>query len=162
MGRNDILQGVKKIKWNNVHRCPLSPLALFLISSFLGIWKSKADTRCLVKYYLWRFCRQSSPLIENYDFLISSIRIHRRPMQFEFSSLLSGYTEDPCNLSFCVHFRNKLLGMPGLLSGWASAFGSGHDTRVPGSSPASGFQHRACFSLCLCLCFSVCVSPMNK
>jgi len=35
--------------------------------------------------------------------------------------------------------RNKSLGAPGWLSHLASAFGSGHDPRVLGWSPASGF-----------------------
>ena len=50
------------------------------------------------------------------------------------------------------------VGMPGWLSGCASAFGSGCDPGVSGSSPASGSLHGACFSLCLCLCLSLCVS----
>ena len=40
----------------------------------------------------------------------------------------------------------------------ASAFGSGRDPRVQGSSPASGSLQGACFSVCLCLCPSLCVS----
>ena len=43
------------------------------------------------------------------------------------------------------------VGTPGWLSGWTSAFGPGHDPRVPGSNPASGSPWGACFSLCLCL-----------
>ena len=47
------------------------------------------------------------------------------------------------------------------LSGWSSAFGSGHDLRVLGLSPTSGSLRRACFSLSLCLCL-LSVSLMNK
>ena len=50
------------------------------------------------------------------------------------------------------------VGAPGGLSGRSSAFGSGRDPGVPGSSPTSGSLHGACFSLCLCLCLSLCVS----
>ena len=53
-------------------------------------------------------------------------------------------------------------GMPGWLRGWASAFGSGHDPGVLGSSPTWGSLHGACFSLCLCLCLSLSMSFMNK
>ena len=42
----------------------------------------------------------------------------------------------------------------GWLSGRASTFGSGHDRRVLGSSPASGSPQGASFSLCLSLCVS--------
>ena len=48
--------------------------------------------------------------------------------------------------------------MDGGLSSWASAFGSGCDPGVLGSSPPSGSLHGACFYLCLCLCLSPCVS----
>ena len=50
------------------------------------------------------------------------------------------------------------VGIPGWLSGWASAFGSGCDPGVRGLSPASGSLQGACFFLCLCLCLSLCVS----
>ena len=57
---------------------------------------------------------------------------------------------------FC--FWKFEIGAPGWLNGWVSAFGSGHDPWVLGSSPASGSPQGACFSLCLCLCLSLCVS----
>ena len=44
----------------------------------------------------------------------------------------------------------------GELSGWASAFGSGHDPGVVGLNPASGFPQGVCFSL------YVSASLMNK
>ena len=50
------------------------------------------------------------------------------------------------------------FGATGWLSGWASAFGSGHDPGVLGSSPASGSLQGTRFSLSLCLCLSLCVS----
>ena len=50
------------------------------------------------------------------------------------------------------------LGTPGWLSGWVSAFSSGRDPGVLGSSPTSGSLQGTCFSLCLCLCFFLCVS----
>ena len=59
-------------------------------------------------------------------------------------------------------------GIPGWLSGLATAFGPGRDLGVPGWSPTSGSLRGACFSLCLCLCLSlslsliVCVSLMNE
>ena len=49
-------------------------------------------------------------------------------------------------------------GAPGWLSGWASAFGSGHDPRVLGSSPIWAPPQGACFSLCLWLGLSLSVS----
>ena len=45
---------------------------------------------------------------------------------------------------------------------FSASFSLGHDPRDPGSSPTSGSQHGACFSLCLCLCLSLSVSLMNK
>ena len=46
--------------------------------------------------------------------------------------------------------KGHRAGAPGWLSGWASAFGSGHDLRVPGSSPASGsLQEPASPSACV-------------
>ncbi|CAD7690325.1 unnamed protein product [Nyctereutes procyonoides] len=52
----------------------------------------------------------------------------------------------------------KCTGMPGWLNGWVSAFSSGHDPGVLGSSPALGSLHGARFSLCLCLYLSLCLS----
>ena len=46
----------------------------------------------------------------------------------------------------------KSQGNPGWLSGLVPAFDSGHDPRIPGSSPTSGSLPGDCFSLCLCLC----------
>lgn len=60
-----------------------------------------------------------------------------------------------------IYLKNtKTQDASGWLSGWASAFGSGHDPRVQGSSPALGFLWGSCFSLCLCSAFSE--SPINK
>ena len=56
-----------------------------------------------------------------------------------------------------IHLAYKYLisiGAPGWLSGWVSAFGSGHDPRVPGLSPTSG----SLWGACLCLSLSLCVS----
>ena len=66
-------------------------------------------------------------------------------------------------LCLCLSQINKILkkkkrGMPGWLSGWASAFGSGHDPRVPRLSPTPGSLCGTCFSLCLCLCLSLFIS----
>ena len=49
-------------------------------------------------------------------------------------------------------------GVPGWLSGWSSAFGSGHDTRVLELSLASGSLLKSCLSLYLCLCLFLCAS----
>ena len=54
-------------------------------------------------------------------------------------------------LFYSKHF---VLGAAGWLSDWASAFCSGHDSTVPGSSPTSGSLHGACFSLYLSLSVS--------
>ena len=52
-------------------------------------------------------------------------------------------------------------GMPGWLSGWAPAFGSGHDPGDPGCSPGDpGCREPTSPSARLCLC--VCVFLMNK
>ena len=50
------------------------------------------------------------------------------------------------------------IGMPGWLSGWASAFGSGCDPGVLGIESHIGSPQGTCFSLCLCLYLSLCVS----
>ena len=50
------------------------------------------------------------------------------------------------------HDLRQMLGMPGWLSGWASALGSGCDPGVPRLSTTSDFLHGVCCSLCLCLC----------
>ena len=63
---------------------------------------------------------------------------------------------DEKHILFCK--IKKKSGEPGLLSGWASAFGTGHDSSVLGSSPALGALQGACFSLCLCLRLPLCVS----
>ena len=76
--------------------------------------------------------------------------------------LLSPHVAELC---FCVLEKSVMslglessgLGVPGWLSGRASAFGSGRDPGVLGS--ASGSLQGACFSLCLYLCLS---SLMNK
>ena len=47
-------------------------------------------------------------------------------------------------------------GAPGWLSGWASVFGSGHDLKIPRSSPASGSPQREPASL------SASLTLMNK
>ena len=52
----------------------------------------------------------------------------------------------------------KRAGAPQWLSGWASAFSSGSDPGVLGSSPALGSSQGACSSFCLCFCLSLCVS----
>ena len=62
-----------------------------------------------------------------------------------------------CYLPVVIFSSKPFRGHLGI-SGWASAFGSGCDPGVLGSSPASGYTQGACFSLCLCLCLSVCVS----
>ena len=52
-------------------------------------------------------------------------------------------------------FLNTIWKAPGWLSGWASAFGSGCDPRVMGSSLTSGSLQGICFSFCLSLCLSL-------
>ena len=53
-------------------------------------------------------------------------------------------------------------GTRGWLSGWTSTFGSGCDPGVLGLSPTLGSLQGAYFSLCLCLCVSLCLSWINK
>ena len=67
-----------------------------------------------------------------------------------------------CILSLALKILRS--GTPGWLSGWASAFGSGRDPGVLGSSATSGFSPGASFSFCLCICLSLCVSheSINK
>ena len=60
--------------------------------------------------------------------------------------------------SFDLLKVTELLGVPGWLSGWVSAFGSGYDPRILGWSPTLGSLQGSCFSLCLCLHLSLCVS----
>ena len=58
-------------------------------------------------------------------------------------------------------YKNQRSWAPGGLSGGASAFSSGCDPEVPGSSPTSYSLHGACVSLCLGLCLSLRVSGIN-
>ena len=41
---------------------------------------------------------------------------------------------------------------------FSATFSPVHDPRDPGSSPTLGFPHGACFSHCLCLGLSLCLS----
>ena len=52
-------------------------------------------------------------------------------------------------LLYYVFYKNKIIRTPGWLSGWVSAFYSGRDPRVLGSSPASGSLHGASLSVFL-------------
>ena len=72
---------------------------------------------------------------------------------------------DRIGLTLPNPFRSHpTLRIPGWLSGLGPAFSPGCNPRVPGSSPASGSLHGACFSLCLCPClsFNLCLSRINK
>ena len=78
-----------------------------------------------------------------------------------FPSSLTPFPQLPGNRSGEDDPLKHLSGMPEWLSVWLSAFGSGHDPRVLGSSPTSGSPWGVYFSLCLCLCLSV-LSWINK
>ena len=80
--------------------------------------------------------------------------IHLFPPLFSSSHVYSKHTLVTENKQVKIN-RHR---MPGWLSGWASAFGSGRDPGVPGLSPTSDSLHEACFSLCPCLCLSLCVT----
>ena len=54
--------------------------------------------------------------------------------------------------------KNSAFGAARVAQWFSAAFSPGHNSGVPGSSPVSGSLHGASFSLCLCLCPSVCVS----
>ena len=63
-------------------------------------------------------------------------------------------------------YKNINSRIPVWLSSLAPAFSPGHDPGVPGSSPALGSLHGACFSfscvsaplpVCVCVCVCVCV-----
>ena len=58
------------------------------------------------------------------------------------------------------YLKRFYLGAPGWFSGWSSAFLSGCDPGVLGSSPTSGSLQGAYFSFCFCLCLSLCVSSL--
>ena len=60
-----------------------------------------------------------------------------------------------CKRKIIPFLKVAVQGIPGWLGSLAPAFGPGHDPGVPGSSPASGSRHGACFSLLLCLCLSL-------
>ena len=82
-------------------------------------------------------------------------------LQLRISRLqLTGKIAQPMDTHLWRDLITYIFGVPEWLSGGASAFDSGHDPGVLGSSPASGSPQRACFSLCLCVCLSLslCVS----
>ena len=54
--------------------------------------------------------------------------------------------------------RRRNWGDPWVAHGLAPAFGPGPDPGDPGLSLTSGSLHGACFSLCLCLYLSLCIS----
>ena len=61
------------------------------------------------------------------------------------------------------YLEYTIVGMPGWLSGWVSAYGSGHDPRVLGFSPTSGFPARSLLlSLPMSLPLSLCLSWIHK
>ena len=73
------------------------------------------------------------------------------------------WRESPWKTAAKSQFRNfEETVAPGLLSSWASAFSSGCDPGVLGSSPTLGSPQGACFSLWLCLYLSLCLSWINK
>ena len=63
-----------------------------------------------------------------------------------------------CLFARITEIKQENKGTSGWLSGWASAFGPGHDPRVLGLNPASGSPQGTRFSFCLCFCLSLCVS----
>ena len=95
-----------------------------------------------------------------------------KPMVRPKANLVTSVSQFHINTGCCLtnysghHKQGKMAlemvggscGAPGSLSGGVSAFGSGHDPRVLGSSSASGSPWEVCFSLCLCLYLSLCVS----
>ena len=64
-----------------------------------------------------------------------------------------------CGISNLFYINNNSFpGMLGWLTGWTSAFGSGRDPGVLGSSPTLVSPRGGCFSPCLCLYLSLRVS----
>ena len=74
--------------------------------------------------------------------------------------LLPARTAGPSSLGafYSVFQRINLLGQPQWHSGLAPPVAQGMILGDPGSSPTTGSPHEACFSLCLCLSLSLCVS----
>ena len=68
---------------------------------------------------------------------------------------------DSVSLWLMKCLKLELLGIPGWLSSLACLWLRARPCS-PGSSPASGSRHRACFSLLLCLCLSFCVCHISK
>ena len=56
--------------------------------------------------------------------------------------------------SYEIYVNIQISGTPGWLSGWESAFCSGRDPGVLGSSSALGSLEGACFSLYVSACLS--------
>ena len=77
--------------------------------------------------------------------------------QLELFYLLHGPLDNQIQIIILI-LKFIILGIPGWLRDLAPAFGPGRDPGVPESSPTSGSQHGACFSLCLCLCLSLSLS----
>ena len=123
--------------------------------------------QCLSRRWLWGMSSQKRTLANH-----SKIPTGKSGMQQEESwglyqtcensqvSAATNGTKD-ISTSICVGRWHWELDPPGTLewlSGWASAFGSGHDPRVLGLSPPLDSLWGARFSLCLCFCFSLYVS----
>ena len=76
----------------------------------------------------------------NFKWILQNLRTHRRGNWGTESEVT-----EPRDNKIWVHWGAWVAPW------WASAFGSGCNPRVLGSSPISGLLQGACFSLCLCL-----------
>ena len=131
--------------WVQVQICHFTiPILLFLLVE-CGGWTHHSSTFCESRVLFLLNTGQLTQRQQGSDCKLS--KIETTPTMA--SSLQHCTYHCPCS-------RNSNWGVPGCLSGWASAFGSGHDPGVLGSGPTSGSPWGACF------CLSLCLSWINK
>ena len=115
----------------------------------------------LILRHIWGWIHLSNQLIQLFSisFLFPPIQASYSIMISRLYIAFSGWQKEIT----LATLKKSIIRAAWVLSGWVSAFGSGRDPGIPGSSLTSGSLHGACFSsLCLCLCLSLSGSLVNK
>ena len=149
--------------FNNLgEQAPLEVLSV--IYSVYMVWDKNMilvqrcfSVRVLLKIYSWKPLLSNKLLFFSFSKLNYLIYCNLTMLKYFWTITIMGVKYQKCYAS-CLHTGPQSLiqnlkghGMPGWLSGWVSAFGSGRDPEILGSCPTSGFLLGACFSLSLCL-----------